>query len=144
LEPLGAHTWRAAAARGSGSRPVDDPVLSTVVPFLRSQDFAVGLVTRDGAPRLVARRGPAILVVHGVGPDRGRPETYRAYGTVRAHRWWIERAHGDLRARSWPWLAFAAKPSIEVVAFLEDEGVIVTWRQAGGRVEMSEGSKQRW
>jgi hypothetical protein len=144
LAPLGTPSWRTSAARGSGSRPIDDPVLSTVVPFLRSQDFAVGLVTRDGATRLVARRGRDVLVVHAVSADRSRLETYRAYGAVRAHRWVIERDHGDLHARSWPWLAFTAKPSPDLVAFLEDEGVIVTWRQSGGRVEMSEASKQRW
>jgi len=144
LVPLGAQSWRTSAARGAGSRPIDDPVLSTVVPFLRSQDFAVGLVARDGATRVVARRGRDVLVVHAVGADRSRAETYRAYGALRAHRWAIERDHGDLHARSWPWLAFAAKPAPDLVAFLEDEGVIVTWRQSGGRVEMSEASKQRW
>jgi len=144
LSPLGAQSWRARAARGSSARPIDDPVLSTVVPFLRSQDFAVGLVTRDGGVRLVARRARDVLVVHGVGVEGGRPETYRAYGTVRAHRWSIERATTELHARSWPWLAFAAKPPSDLVTFLEDEGVIVTWRQAGGQVEMSDGSKQRW
>jgi len=58
----------------------------------------------------VARRARAVLVVHGVGFEGGRPETYRAYGTVRAHRWSSERATTELHARSWPWLAFAAKP----------------------------------
>jgi hypothetical protein len=144
LAPLGAPSWRTSAARGSGTRPIDDPVLSTAVPFLRSQDFAVGLVTREGTTRLVARRGRDVLVVHAVSADRNRLETYRAYGAVRAHRWAIERDHADLHTRSWPWLAFAAKPSPDLVAFLEDEGVIVTWRQSGGRVEMSEASKQRW
>ena len=144
LGPLGAQSWRSRAAVGSRPRPVDNPVLSTVVPFLRSQDFAVGLVTREGETRLLARRGRDILVIHDVGPDRSRPEAFRAYGAVRAHRWSIEGAHRDLHARSWPWLAFAAKPSPDLVAFLEDEGVLVTWRQAGGRVEMSDASKQRW
>jgi hypothetical protein len=145
LGPLGVQSWRARAARGSsGTRPVDDPVLATVVPFLRSQDFAVGLVARDGGTRLVARRSRDLLVIHGVGADRSRPDTYRAFGAVRAHRWSIERAHGDLHARSWAWLAFTAKPVPDLIAFLEDESVIVTWRQAGGRVEMSDASKQRW
>jgi len=44
----------------------------------------------------------------------------------------------------WGWIAFAARPPTDALAFLEDEALVVTWRQSGGRVEMSERSKQRW
>ncbi|HEV3450857.1 MAG TPA: hypothetical protein VG869_06590 [Acidimicrobiia bacterium] len=144
LRPLGLQSWRARAGRGTGDRPVDDPALASVVPFLRSQDFAVGVVARDGGTRLVARRSRDLLVIHAVAVDRDRAATYQGFGLVRAHRWSIERTHADLHVRAWPWLVYAAKPAAELIAFLEDEGVLVTWRQASGQVEMSDRSKQRW
>ena len=144
LAPLGLQSWRARAGRGTGARPVDDPALAAVVPFLRSQDFAVGVVTRDGGTRLVARRSRDLLVIHGVAADNTRPATYQAFGLVRAHRWSVERSHTDLHVRVWAWLVYPAKPAAELIGFLEDEGVLVTWRHAGGQVEMSDRSKQRW
>src|ERR1700674_3653471 len=53
LRPLGVPTWRARAGRSGHTRPIDDPVLAPAVPFLRSQDFSVGLTTRDPPPRLI-------------------------------------------------------------------------------------------
>ena len=55
LRPLGLPSWRSRAAQGGRGRPIDDPLLASIVPFLRSQDFAVGVVLRDRATRLVAR-----------------------------------------------------------------------------------------
>jgi hypothetical protein len=146
LRPLGVATWRARAGRGGRDRPVDDPVLSSAVPFLRSQDFSVGLTTRDDAPRVVARRGRDLVVVHGVGTpgQRPRPDPLAAFGRLRGHRWALVHRHDDLGLRVFAWLAFAARPSSETLAFLDDEGVLVTWLHGTGQVEMGERSKQRW
>ena len=60
------------------------------------------------------------------------------------HRWAIARGHDDLRLRVFAWLAFAARPPSETIAFLDDEGVLVTWLHGAGKVEMGQQSKQRW
>jgi len=144
LRPLGLPSWRHRAAQGGRSRPIDDVLLASIVPFLRSQDFAVGVVSRDRATRLVARRTRDLLVVHAVPGAASRPDRARAVGELREHRWALQRAHADHRLQVWGWIAFAARPPAEALAFLEDEALVVTWRQSGGRVEMSERSKQRW
>jgi hypothetical protein len=146
LRPLGVPTWRAKAGRGGRDRPVDDPVLSSAVPFLRSQDFSVGLTTRDQAPRVVARRARDLVVVHGVGTpgERTRSDALAAFGRLRGHRWALAHAHDDLGLRVFAWLAFAARPSSDTIAFLDDEGVLVTWLHGAGKVEMGARSKQRW
>jgi hypothetical protein len=89
LRPLGVATWRAGAGRGRSARPVEDPVLSSTVPFLRSQDFSVGVTTRGQPAGLVARRSRDVLVVHGVGTpgERVRPDALGAFGRLRGHRW---------------------------------------------------------
>jgi hypothetical protein len=146
LRPLGVPTWRARAGRGGRHRPIDDLVLSSAVPFLRSQDFSVGLTTWDHAPRVVARRARDVVVVHGVGTpgERTRPDAFAAFGRLRGHRWALARSHDDLQLRVFAWLAFAARPPSETVAFLDDEGVLVTWLHGAGRVEMGEQAQQRW
>jgi hypothetical protein len=146
LRPLGVPTWRAKAGRGGRDRPIDDPVLSSAVPFLRSQDFSVGLTRRDHAARVVARRARDVLVVHSVGTpgERTKPDALAAFGRLRGHRWALAHSHDDLGLRVFAWLAFAARPSSETVAFLDDEGVLVTWLHGAGKVEMGERSKQRW
>jgi hypothetical protein len=146
LRPLGVPTWRSRAGRGGADRPVDDAVLSSAVPFLRSQDFSVGLITREHAPRVVARRARDVVVVHGVGApsERGRPDALAAFGRLRGHRWAVAHSHPDLDIRVFAWLAFAARPPAEILAFLDDEGVLVTWLHGAGKVEMGERSKQRW
>jgi hypothetical protein len=144
LRPLGLPSWRSRAAQGGRGRPIDDPLLASIVPFLRSQDFAVGVVLRDRATRLVARRSRDLLVVHAVPGGASRPDRARAVGELREHRWSLQRAHADDRLEVWGWIAFAARPPTDALAFLEDEALVVTWRQSGGRVEMSERSKQRW
>lgn len=145
LRPLHAAPWRSAAARGT-KRAVDDPVLASVVPFLRSQDFAVGVATRHGAPRIIARRSRDVLVVHAAGRSTGSKseDATAAFGRLYEHRWSIERSSPELHAQVRPWLAFAVRPPVDAVAFLEDEGVFVTWLQAGGRVEMTQRSRHRW
>ncbi|HSO96032.1 MAG TPA: hypothetical protein VLV81_08320 [Acidimicrobiia bacterium] len=146
LRPLGAPTWRARAGRGGAARPVDDPVLSSVVPFLRSQDFSVGLTVRDHAARVVARRARDVLVVHAIGVpgERTRPDAFAAFGRLRGHRWALALGHDDLHLRVFAWLACASRPTSETLAFLDAEGVLVTWLHGAGKVEMSEQSKQRW
>ena len=83
-------------------------------------------------------------MVHAVPGTTSRPDRARVVGELREHCWALQRAHGDLRLAVWGWAAFAARPPTDALAFLEDEGLVVTWHQAGGRVEMSERSKQRW
>jgi hypothetical protein len=145
LRPLHAAPWRAAATRGT-KRAVDNPVLASVVPFLRSQDFAVGVATRHAAPRIIARRSRDVLVVHAAGRStRSRSEdAAAAFGRLCEHRWSIERLSPDLHVQVRSWLAFTTRPPGDAVAFLEDQGVFVTWLQGGRRVEMTQRSRHRW
>jgi len=144
LQPLGVPTWRDRALRGGKSRPADDPLLAPLVPFLRSQNFAVGVDQRAGTTWLVARRVRDLLLIHRVAAaERSRDEALLAFGVAREHRWSLERAHPELQLRVWAWLAFGHRPAPSIVSFLEAEGVLVTWPLARGP-EMSDGSKQRW
>lgn len=142
LEPLGVIPWRVSPrAPAALSNPV-----ASVVPFLRTQDFAVGLGQRDLTSYLLARRGRDVLVVHGVSAEhsRDREAAIAAFGLVSEHRWALVRDRAELRMDVRAWLAFAIRPRGGLVSFLEDEGLLVTWRQASGRVEMSERSRSRW
>ncbi len=144
LQPLGIPTWRARAGRGTRDRPAEHPLLAPLVPFLREQNFTVGVDTHGGSTRLVARRVREVLIVHPVAlGSPAREEGLRAFGVVREHRWALQRAHEDLRLRIWAWLTFSRRPPPGLVAFLEAEGVIVTWPLARG-IEMSDRSRHRW
>jgi len=144
LAPLGLPTWRARAAHGTKHRPVDDRLVTPIVPFLRSQNFAVGVDQRGDTTRLVARRARDVMVVHGVGLGTdGRDAALFAFGVAREHRWTLERSHPDLGWRFWVWLVFDRRPSAGIVGFLEDERVLLSWAASRG-LEMSERSKLRW
>jgi hypothetical protein len=150
LGPLGVTTWR-ALAKGKGkakAHPATDPMLAPLARLLRSQDFALGMLTGPRVqPWLVARRMRDVVVVdiERKSTARGRDQALAALGPLREYRWRLEReGAADLRVRTTLWLAFMAKPHDDVSAFLEDEEVLVSWQHRGGIVELTDRSKQRW
>jgi hypothetical protein len=116
--------------------------------MLRSQDFAVGVLDGGGSePWLVARRVRDVVAIdveraRGV---RARAAALGALGGLREHKWRMERESvRELRLRGSLWMAFVTKPHDDVIAFLEDEEVLVSWQQRNGAVELTDRSKQRW
>jgi hypothetical protein len=114
---------------------------------VRSQDFAIGVAKASGPePRLIARRVRDVVLVDvcRAAAGRGRDEALSAIGPLLEAQWRIERAPRDARLGVSLWLAFSARPHGDVTAFLEDAGVLVSWPQRNGVVELTDRSKQRW
>jgi hypothetical protein len=149
LEPLDITPWR-QATRGTGdAQPATNDVLGPIARLLRSQDFAVGVHPRAGSadPWLVARRVRDVVIigVERIRSGRGAVEAYAAVGPLREYRWRLEREpRGELRLRASIWSAFTGRPHDDVVSFLEDDEVLVSWLQRAGVVELTDRSKQRW
>ncbi len=152
LVSLPASPWRATATRGEkGLALAAHDVLGPISRMLRSQDFALGLGKGPGAsptdePRIIARRVRDVVVldVCRIPAGRGRPESLAAIGPLLETKWRLERARRDVRLRVSPWVAFSARPNAEVCAFIEESGLLVSWTQRGGVVELTDRSKQRW
>jgi hypothetical protein len=148
LAPLGVTPWRALAKGKGKAHPATDPMLAPLSRLLRSQDFALGMLTGQRVqPWLVARRMRDVVVVdvERKSTARGRDQALAALGPLREYRWRLEReGAADLRVRTSLWLAFTAKPHDDVAAFLEDEEVLVSWQHRSGVVELTDRSKQRW
>jgi hypothetical protein len=148
LGGLSVTTWRAAIRATDARQPARDDVFGPLARLLRSQDFAVGVFDGDGTePWLVARRMRDVVTIdveraRGV---RARADALSAFGALREFKWRIERESvRELRLRGSLWMAFVAKPHDDVIAFLEDEDVLVSWQQRKGAVELTDRSKQRW
>ncbi len=152
LASLPASPWRRTAARGEkGLALAAHDVVGPISRMLRSQDFALGLGKGQAAspgdePRIIARRVRDVVVldVCRISTGRGRPESLAAIGPLLETKWRLERARRDERLRVTPWVAFSARPDAEVVAFIEESGLLVSWTRAGGIVELTDRSKQRW
>jgi hypothetical protein len=158
LAPIGATPWRAAIVKGAkggksakGAKrvhPAQHELIAPIARLLRSQDFAIGVdqPVRD-EPRLVARRVRDVVVVDvcRVRGGGGRAEALAAMGPLLMAQWRLEReAFDEARLRASLWLAFTARPQEEVTTFLEDVGLLVSWPQRPGVVELTDRSKQRW
>jgi hypothetical protein len=148
LAPIGVMTWRAATRTTGARQPARDEVYGPIARLLRSQDFAVGMYDGEGTERwMVARRVRDVvtIAVERVRGTRSRKAALNALGGLREFRWRIERdSVRDLRLRGRLWMAFVSKPPDDVVAFLEDEEVLVSWQHRNGAVELTDRSKQRW
>jgi hypothetical protein len=148
LTPLGVVPWRTTLRAYGGAALATDEVLGPIARLLRSQEFAVGVLTTGDRPDpwLVARRVRDVVIidVERLKTGRGRDEALAAIGPLREFRWKLEREpRGDLRVRTSLWIAFAGKPHEEVTTFLEDEDILVSWLRSG-TVELTDRSKQRW
>jgi len=148
LAPLGVTPWRASIKATTVRQPARDDVVGPIARLLRSQDFAVGTFDAGAAePWLVARRVRDVVAidVERVRGARTRAVALCALGAMREFRWRLEReAARELRLRGSLWMAFVTKPNEEVVAFLEDEDLLVSWQHRNGTVELTDRSKQRW
>ena len=152
LASLPASPWRRTAARGEkGLALAAHDVVGPISRMLRSQDFALGLGKGPAAspsdePRIIARRVRDVVVldVCRISTGRGRPESLAAIGPLLETKWRLERERRAERLRVTPWVAFSARPHAEVVAFIEESGLLVSWTSAGGIVELTDRSKQRW
>lgn len=148
LGPIGVTTWRTATKATGTRQPARDEVYGPIARLLRSQDFAIGLLDGAGAERwLVARRVKDVVAID-VERERGagnRAAALAALGPLREYKWRIERESArELRLRGSLWMAFVTKPHDDVVTFLEDEEVLVSWQHRKGAVELTDRSKQRW
>ena len=148
LGPIGVTPWRASIKNTAARQPARDGVVGPMARLLRSQDFAVGLFDGGGSePWVVARRVRDVVAID-VERARGvriRAAALGALGALREYKWRLEReAARELRLRGSLWMAFVAKPHEDVVAFLEDEDVLVSWQHRNGTVELTDRSKQRW
>lgn len=148
LAPLGATPWRSVVSKGGKApSPAAHDVIGPIARMVRSQDFAIGVAKPLGRePRLLARRVRDVVLVDvcRAPGGRGRDEALAVIGPLLEARWRIEREPRDARLGVSLWVAFAARPHGDVVAFLEDAGVLVSWPQRGGLVELTDRSKQRW
>jgi hypothetical protein len=149
LTPINVSPWRVAATKASkGMTPAQHDIAAPIARLLRSQDFAVGLGAPLGTePRVVARRVRDVVVVDvcRARTGGGRTEAVDAIGPLLLAQWRLQReAFDDARLRATLWMAFASRPHEEVVAFLEDNELLVSWMQRPGIVELTDRSKQRW
>ncbi|MEX0663652.1 MAG: hypothetical protein WD598_02635 [Acidimicrobiia bacterium] len=148
LGVLGVTTWRATIRATGARQPARDDVLGPLARLLRSQDFAVGVFDGEGTePWLVARRVRDVVAidVERARGARARTDALSAFGPLREFKWRIERESvRELRLRGSLWMAFVNKPHDDVIAFLEDEDVLISWQQRNGAVELTDRSKQRW
>lgn len=149
LSPIGVTPWRIATPKATGARqPARDEVLGPITRLLRSQDFAVGLLPANaGEPWIVGRRVRDVVAIdiERVRGAKGRDAALAALGGLREFKWRVERESArELKLRASLWMAFAAKPLDDVVAFLEHEEVLVSWQNRQGLVELTDHSKQRW
>jgi len=149
LESIDVVPWRTAIRATGSAHPARNDVIGPIARLLRSQDFAVGLIDRGLRvdPWLIARRVRDLVVIdiERTRTGRGREEALATVGMLREYRWRIEReVVGDLRLRASLWMAFTGRPHDEVVSFLEDEEILVSWLQRSGVVELTDRSKQRW
>lgn len=146
LGPLVVTPWRASVKPGARNPVARDDVLAPIARLLRAQEFAIGTTPGSGAePWLVGRRMKDVVVVdvEHIRTGRGRDEALQALGPLREYRWRIERQAGELRLQSTLWIAFTARPHDQVISFLEDENVLVSWQQKQ-LTELTDRSKQRW
>jgi len=148
LGPIGVAPWRAAIKATAARQPARDEVVGPMARLLRSQDFAVGMFDAGASePWLVARRVRDVVAidVERARGARARAVALGALGALREFKWRLERESArELRLRGSLWMAFVAKPHNDVVAFLEDEEVLVSWQHRNGAVELTDRSKQRW
>jgi len=147
LAPLGAASWRTVGRSAKTAKVALHDMVAPVARLLRSQDFAVGIeIPIRDEPRLLARRVRDVVVVDvcRVASGRGREEALRALGPLLQARWRIERDASDARLQATLWLAFSTRPQEDLTTFLEDMGVLVSWRMRPGIVELTDRSKQRW
>lgn len=148
LGGLNVTAWRSAIKGGGARQPARDEVLGPIARLLRSQDFAVGVHAGEGTePWLVARRVRDVVIID-VQRTKGvsaRATALSSIGALRELKWRIERESvRELWLRGSLWMAFVHKPNEDLVSFLEDEEVLVSWQQRNGAVEFTDRSKQRW
>ena len=148
LAPIGGTAWRATIKSSGARQPARDEVYGPLSRLLRSQDFAVGMIDGEGnEPWLLGRRVRDVVVidVERSRGTRGREDALAAFGPLREVKWRVERESVlELRLRCSLWMAFVTKPQEDVISFLEDEEVLVSWQQRNGAVELTDRSKQRW
>jgi hypothetical protein len=146
---LGAVPWRSVATRpaAKAKSPASHDIIGPIARLVRSQDFALGVAKPAGPePRLIARRVKDVVIVDvcRIATGRGRAEAMEVIGPLLEARWRIERESRDLRLRASLWVGFSTRPHPDVVQFLEDTEVLVSWPQHAGVVELTDRSKQHW
>lgn len=143
---------RQIVTRGSG-RPVTvdlrhDEILKPIDTLLRSNGFTVAHidtkpVTADLVGIKLGSKVPTMIIVEAktIPPRRtGREEARMAYGQVQEYAWRLRRSPAGTHSRQHLWAAFERRPDDDVIAFLEDEGLMVSWGIAGDGPHFSHAS----
>lgn len=147
LRPLNLKPIRTVRIGATSSRTAllsHDHHLRPVVRLLEGAKWQVG--TPDTGVTEVdvgARRGRQIVLVEGktLRSATGREEARQAFAQLSEYRWTMER--GPARGFTFHlWAAFSRRPpSQAAVEFLEDQGILVSWRTKSG-IDMLDSSNR--
>jgi hypothetical protein len=120
-----------------------DSLLGAIARSLQRSGYGVGLLdTGSTQVDLAALKGRRIVIVEAkkISSPTGRSEGRAAFAQLHEYRWKIA-----LRYRDPPkfvlWAAFSRRPVTEVVEFLEDAGIAVSWKGPNVAFNSSSGSK---
>jgi hypothetical protein len=122
-----------------------DTLLGPIERSLNRSGYHVGVI--DTGPTqvdLAARKRSRMILVEGkkVSSPTGRSEARAAFAQLHEYRWTF-----SLRQKTSPsfilWAAFSRQPSIDIVQFLEDSGIIVSWKGPRDRLSFAAASVKK-
>lgn len=149
LKELSLKPRRLTTKKATRRKPMDlrhDAVLVPIDLELRRLGFDVG-VPASGSPRadLVALTADTCVIVEAKTTNQpaGREAARTAFGQLHDYSWQIARDHpSDAREHVY-WVAFERKPHADVIEFLEDYEVLVSWTAPSG-FEFARWSAKTW
>ncbi len=111
-----------------------DTVLGPVRVYLKGRGFELGTRTLRGLRTdmvAVSRKETIVVEAKMIQEGEGRLEAREGLGQALEYAWLLQLACGRARPAKL-WLAFSARPSADVAAFLDAQGAIVSWTTKRG------------